>query len=399
MKVLLTCDIDFPVSRSLKHAGTQRVVYALAKQLQRLGVEVTVCSTGDSDDLGGALFTTAERALQSQPPVPGIAIDFSGGVPDLSSEIILEVPHTTEAHQMHYRLVLERALSEGVDIVHDHGGGLLLSDAYREYQRLLDMPILTTFHGAVTADDHLEECATYNEFGADNIYFSCVGEHQAQLWREHLDIDAVIHNGIFVEDYHLRSTKKDYLFSLGRVMRRKGQDVAVEVAERTGVKLVLAGPIMEPDYFDQFRSRVRVMPHIGRIPVTPSYLADVVETALATPEPAIYIGQLDDTQKDVWFGHARCFLMPIRWDEPFGLVLLEAMACGTPVLAFNRGGVSEVIIDEQTGFIIDSLDEMVEAVGKVDQIDPAQCRRHVDQSFSSQAMGAKYLGLYERLLN
>ena len=77
----------------------------------------------------------------------------------------------------------------------------------------------------------------------------------------------------------------------------------------------------------------------------------------------------------------------------------EAMACGTPVLAFNRGGVSEVIIDEQTGFIVDTPDEMVEAVGKVDQIDPAQCRRRVDQSFSSQAMGAKYLGLYERLLN
>ena len=399
MKVLLTCAIDFPVSRNLKHAGTQRVVYALAKELQRLGVEVTVCSTGDSDELGGALFVTVERALHSQPPVPRMPIDLSGGVPDLRSEIILEGSYTTEAHQRHYCLSLQRALSEGVDVVHDHGGGLLLSDAYRKYQNLLNMPILTTLHGAVTADGHLDECGTYRQRARHNVFFSCVSRHQAALYEQHINISGIVHNSVSVDDYHLQSQKKDYLFSLGRIMRRKGQDIAVEVAERAGQKLVLAGPIMEPHYFGQFRSRVRVMPHIGRIPVTPSYLGEVVERVLACPEPAVYIGQLDDTQKDVWFGHASGFLMPIRWDEPFGLVLLEAMACGTPVITFNRGGVSEVIVDGQTGFIVDSPDEMVEAVAKVDQIDPAQCRRHVEQRFSSQIMGQKYLEVYEELLN
>jgi len=398
MKVLLTTSVDFPVSRTLKHAGTHRVVYALAKELRQMGVTVTICCSGDSDEMGGARHGTVERALHSQRYVTNVQSDPFGRESDLSSEIILEGSYTDQDEQ-HFNITVEYAIAQGVDILHDHGGGLLLSDAFRHNSKNLSMPILTTLHGAVTADDHVEECATYNELRGDNIYFSCVGEHQAQLWRQHLDIDAVIHNGIFVEDYHLRSTKKDYLFSLGRVMRRKGQDVAVEVAERTGLKLVLAGPIMEPDYFDQFRRRVRVIPHIGRMPVTPSYLPEVVEAVLATPEPAVYIGQLDDAQKDVWFGHAYCFLMPVRWDEPFGLVLLEAMACGTPVLAFNRGGVPEVIVDGQTGFIVDSLDEMVEAVGKVDQIDPAQCRRHVEQHFSSQVMGLKYLEVYEQLLN
>ncbi len=400
MKVLLTSDIDFPVSRSLKHAGIQRVVYALAKELQRLGVEVIVCSTGDSDELGGALFATVERALHSRPPAPSMPIDFSGGVSDLRSEIILERPYTTEAHQRHYFLSVQRALSEGVDIVHDHGGGLLLSDAYREYQNLLHMPILTTLHGAVTADGHLDECDTFRQRARHNVFFSCVSRHQAALYGQYINISGIVHNSVYLDDYHLQSQKKDYLFSLGRIMRRKGQDIAVEVAERAGQKLVLAGPVMEPHYFDQFRSRVRVMPHIGRIPVTPSYLAMVVEPVLACQEPAVYIGQLDDTQKAVWFGHASGFLMPIRWDEPFGLVLLEAMACGTPAITFNRGGVPEVIVDGQTGFIVDTPDEMVEAVGKLDQIDPAQCRRHVEQRFSSQAMGQKYLNLYkEQLLN
>jgi len=381
MKLLLISSIDFPVSRKLKHAGTQRVVLALAEELQCLGVKVTVCCPGDSDELGGARYATVERALASPPKRP--VANF----------------HTDpEDYECHFELSLEKALSEGVDIVHDHSW-LLLSDAYRRYESALSIPILTTFHGAITADGNLEKCAIYRQRARPNVFFNCVSRHQAELYRQHINISGVVYNGIFVDDYHLQRQKKDYLFSLGRIMWRKGQDIAVDVAERTGLKLVLAGPIMEPDYFDQFRSRVRIMPHIGTLPVTPSYLADVVEPVLACPEPAVYIGELDNTQKDVWFGHASCFLMPIRWDEPLGLVLLEAMACGTPVLAFNRGGVSEVVADKKTGFLLDTVDEMVEAVSKVDQIDPLECRRHVEQHFSSQAMGLKYLELYKELLS
>jgi len=91
--------------------------------------------------------------------------------------------------------------------------------------------------------------------------------------------------------------------------------------------------------------------------------------------------------------------MPVRWDEPLGLVLLEAMACGTPVLAFNRGGIPEILVNKKTGFLLDTVDEMVEAVGKVGQIEPLECRRHVEQHFSSRAMGLEYLKLYEKLLS
>ena len=377
MKVLLISNIDFPVSHDLKYGATQRVVYALAKELQQLGVQVTVCCSGDSDELEGARYATVERALGQ--PVGDIHTD-------------------REVHERHLGLSLEQALSAGVDIVHNHSF-LLLSDAYRRYESVLRMPVLITLHGAITGDSSLRECAIYRQRARPNVFFSCVGRRQAQLWGQHINISAVIHNGIFVDDYHLQRQKKDYLFSLGRIMWIKGQDIAVEVAERAGLKLILAGNIVEPDYFDQFRSRLRVMPHIGTAPVTPSYLEEVIEPVLAYPEPAVYIGQLDDTQKDVWFGYARSFLMPVRWDEPLGLVLLEAMACGTPVLAFNRGGIPEIVVDKKTGFLLDTVDEMVEAISKVGQIDPLECRRHVEQHFSSRAMALQYLKLYQELLS
>ncbi len=380
MKVLLISSIDFPVSSTLKHAGVQRVVLALTKELQLLGNEVTVCCSGDSDELEGARYATVERALASPPERPNANIYID-----------------PEEHERHFGLSLKRVLSEEVDIVHDHGG-LLLSDSYRRYESVLRMPILTTLHGAVTADRHLEECRTYRKRTARNVFFSCVSRHQAELYRHYIDISAFIHNGIFVENYNVQRQKKDYLFNLGRIMRRKGQDTAIKVAERTGRKQILAGPIMEPDYFDQFRPRVRLMPNVGTIPVTSSYLAEVVESVLACPEPVVYVGELDDAQKDVWFGHASAFLMPIRWDEPLGLVLLEAMACGTPVIAFNRGAVSEAVANNKTGFIADTIDEMVDAIGKVGQIDPLSCRRHVKEHFDSKVMSMKYVELYKRLL-
>ena len=377
MNVLLISNIDFPVSGDLKYGATQRVVYALAKELQRLGAQVTVCCSGDSDGLEGVRYATVERALGQ--PVGDIHTD-------------------REVHERHLGLSLERALSAGADIVHDHSF-LLLSDAYRRYESVLHMPILTTLHGAITADGNLEKCAIYRQLVRPNVFFSCVSRHQAGLYRPYINISAVIHNGILVDNYHLQGEKKDYLFSLGRITRRKGQDTAVEVAERAGLKLILAGPIVEPDYFDQFRSRVRVMPHIGTAAMTPSYLAQVVELLLAYPEPAVYIGELDEAQKDMWFGYARSFLMPVRWDEPLALVLLEAMACGTPVLAFNRGGIPETVVDKKTGFLLDTVDEMVEAVSKVGQIYPLECRRHVEQHFSSRVMALQYLKLYEELLS
>ncbi len=377
MKVLLISNIDFPVSGDLKYGATQRVVYALATGLQELGAQVTVCCSGDSDELEGARYVTVERALGQ-------------AVGDLHTD--------REAHERHLGLSLERALSARADIVHDHSF-LLLSDAYRRYEAVLHMPILTTLHGAITADGNLEKCGIYRQRARSNVFFSCLSQHQAALYQPHINVSAVIHNGIFVDNYHLQGEKKDYLFSLGRIAHRKGQDTAIEVAERAGLKLILAGNIVEPDYFDQFRSRLRLMPHIGTVPVTPSYLAEVVEPVLACPEPAVYIGQLDDRQKDMWFGYARSFLMPVRWDEPLGLVPLEAMACGTPVLAFNRGGIPEIVVNKKTGFLLDTVDEMVEAVSKVGEIDPLECRRRVEQHFSSRAMALEHLKLYQELLS
>ena len=112
----------------------------------------------------------------------------------------------------------------------------------------------------------------------------------------------------------------------------------------------------------------------------------------------IYIGEVDSAQKRLWYRHAQATLFPIQWGEPFGLVLIESMACGTPVLALNKGSVPEIVIHGKTGFIVDTIDEMVEAVKSINLIDPSDCRTHIKDNFSIASMATKYSELYQQIL-
>ena len=113
----------------------------------------------------------------------------------------------------------------------------------------------------------------------------------------------------------------------------------------------------------------------------------------------IYIGEINSEHKKQWYKHAKATLFPIQWGEPFGLVPIESMACGTPVIAFNRGAVPEIIVNGKTGFVVDSMDAMIEAVNLIDHLDPHECRRHVQNHFSIPCMAYKYLELYHQIID
>jgi glycosyltransferase involved in cell wall biosynthesis len=185
-----------------------------------------------------------------------------------------------------------------------------------------------------------------------------------------------VYNSIEVDTFPFQANKSDDLLFLSRISPEKGPHLAVEVARRTGRRLIMAGKVDPADrrFFDE------------------------VVRDLIDGDQIVFFGEANARQKRELYRTAAVVLMPLTWEEPFGLVMPEAMACGTPVIALRRGSAPELIVHGETGFVVDSVDEMVDAVSQVPAIDPHRCRAHVAESFAPHIMAANYLRLYERLL-
>jgi glycosyltransferase involved in cell wall biosynthesis len=206
--------------------------------------------------------------------------------------------------------------------------------------------------------------------------FQFVAISRAQAVSEQLERAAVIHHGLDPSRYEVRSEKDPYLAFLGRMAPYKGAHLAIEVARRTGIPLKLAGEV-QPVFRDYWETHVR--PHIDGRHIE-------------------YVGEADHAVKNELLSRAMALLFPIEWEEPFGLVMIEAMACGTPVVAFPRGSVPEIVEDGVNGRICRDVDEMVEAVRTL-QIPADACRATVEYRFSVERMGEQYEALYQELLS
>ena len=188
-----------------------------------------------------------------------------------------------------------------------------------------------------------------------------------------LNYAETVYNGIDLEDYPVSEKPSDYLLFAGRLVPEKGAAEAIQVARRANEKLLITGARAKLDYF---------------------------ETAI---EPFLdgeirFVNMTDHDRMPQLYGGAKALLFPVRWEEPFGLVMIEAMACGTPVIAFRRGSVPEIVIDGKTGFIVDNEDEMVAAVKRIDQIDRDECRKHVERNFTLARMMEDYVGVYHQAI-
>lgn len=324
------------------YGGTEAVVSLLTEELVRRGHDVTLSASGDSQT-SASHFAVYHRSLRRSD-------DLADRNPYDWSHIALSLRHARD-----------------FDIVHNHAGELAIA-----MSALIDVPMLTTMHCLTTPDTQF----VWDRYeGAFNTISKSqrppVGTDQSRArFMGH------VYNAIDVEAFPFQHTKGDDLLFLGRLAPEKGPQIAIEVAKRTGRRLILAGKV---DKYDR------------------RFYEEVVRD-LIDGEQIIFFGEADATQKRELYANARCLLMPLMWEEPFGLVMPEAMACGTPVVAFGRGSAPELIDHGKTGFVVDTIDEMVEAVQSVETIDPAACREHVRTRFSPQQMAAGYVRLYERVL-
>ncbi|MEJ7582850.1 MAG: glycosyltransferase family 4 protein [Acidimicrobiales bacterium] len=320
-----------------RHYGPwELVVSRLTEALVARGIDVTLFATADS-------ITSARLVAVCDHPY------------EEDSEVDAKA-----AECLHIAAAFERA--DQFDLLHNHFDFLPLS-----FSGLVDTPVVTTIHG-FSSERILPVYRRYDEHTA-YVAISDADRHPD------LHYAATVHHGIPVEDTPSGPGSDDgTLVFLGRIHPHKGTAVAIEVARRAGRPLVIAGIVQDRAYFD-----TEVAPHLD---------GDRVR----------YLGPVGPEERDDLLGQADALLHMVSFPEPFGLTMVEAMACGTPVVATPLGAVPEVVADGRTGFLVESVDDAVSAVGRLDRIDRAACREHARANFSVERMVDGYLEVYRALL-
>lgn len=261
---------------------------------------------------------------------------------------------------LHISALMERA--DEFDIIHNHFDFLPLT-----YSGLIDTPIVTTIHGFSSP----RIIPVYQKYNTENNHYVSISNSDRA---EELVYAATVYNGIDTALFHYHDTPSDYLLFFGRLHPDKGAHHAIEIAKQTDKKLIIAGLIQDEAYFKQ-----EVEPHIDDEQIT-------------------YVGNADPEKRDKLLGEAALLLHPIEFDEPFGLSVAESMLCGTPVLAFNRGSMPELIDDGQTGFLVKDVSEAVAAISKTNTISRRKCAESAQERFSKERMVNDYIKVYEQVL-
>lgn len=321
------------------YGGTEAVVAALVDQLVARGHHVTLIGAGRHR-------TAAQRFVPvfDDPP----SAELGNPMP--------EVIHAAAADQV------IRGLE--VDLVHDHSlAGPLLA-------RGRTVPTVLTMHGPVTG-----RSGEYYERLGRAVHLVAISDAQRRLNTALHWVDTV-HNAIDVSSFPFRRDKDDYVLWLGRFSPDKGAHLAIDAARAAGRRIVLAGKLNEVPEREYFEEAVR--PRLGR--------------------DAEYVGEADATLKRELFSGARCLVFPIQWEEPFGMVMIEAMACGTPVVATRRGSVPEVVAHGRTGVVVDAVEDVPAAILRAEELDPAAARAHVTARFDLPVMAAGYERAYRGVL-
>jgi glycosyltransferase involved in cell wall biosynthesis len=321
------------------YGGTERVVHYLTEELVRQGHDVTLFASGDSETSARLVSACATASRLDPKSVDGLASHI---------------------------LMLEKVFQSAADfdIIHFH-----IDYIHFPYSRRCPTPHLTTLHGRLDIPDLK---GLYREFSDMPLVSISDAQRRPLNWA---NWQATVYHGMPRDLLPPGDGGGDYLAFLGRISPEKGVDRAVEIAEKAGMQLKIAAKVEKADR-EYFESAVRLLfdrPHVE------------------------YVGEINEEQKAEFLGKAKGFLFPINWPEPFGLVMIEALSCGTPVVAFRGGSVDEVIEDGVSGFVVESVDQAVEALGRLGELDRERCRNVFESRFTVKRMVADYMKVYRQL--
>jgi glycosyltransferase involved in cell wall biosynthesis len=319
----------------VKYGPWEQVASNITEALIGKNIDVTLFATGNSITKGKLQYVTKEGYAEN---------------PDID-------PKVWEC--LHISNLLEQA--DTFDLIHNHFDFLPLT-----YSRLIKTPMLTTIHGFSSP----KILPVYKKYNKNNYYVSISNSDRSP----ELDYIATIYNGINTDEFTYREIPKDYLLFFGRIHPEKGTYESIQIAKQSGRKLIISGLIQDQEYFDN-----KVKPFIN-------------------DDDIVYVGNSGSKQRDKLLGEAVALLHPISFNEPFGLSVAESMMCGTPVIAFNLGSMPELIIDRETGFLVNTVEEAAEAARNIKTIDRKNCREWALSKFSRDKMTEAYLHTYKKIL-
>lgn len=320
------------------YGGTELIISWLCDELVKRGHEVTLFASGESKTKAKLVSVWPSSLWKAN----------------------LRTPHAV--FSLMYQKLIE--MQENFDIIHDH------CEFYTcPYSKFLKPPIVTTLHHPLTE----ETITLYKKF--PNINFVAISKNQRKQGPG-VNIVKTIYHGLPLEKYPFNEKPKDYLLWLSRIGPDKGIAEAIDIAKLAGEKLIISGNIL-PQYADYFEFRIK---------------------PLIDGKKIQFVGASDFPKKIELFKNAKAFLFPVKRPEPFGLVVIEAMACGTPVIAFNRASLPELIAEGKTGFLVNSIEEACQALKKIEKISRKDCQEWVKKNFSLKRMVNRYEKLYKKVL-
>jgi len=335
-----------------KYGGVEKIVAYLADGLTKKGHEVTLFAPPGSKTEAKNLVSIFRKPLREA----GVSWDNK----------YWDLMNLSEA--------VRRAGQGAFDIVHNH-----IDAAEVFFSGLNKIPVISTIHNGIyfnkQANEYYKTRYEILKAGRNNLSVVFISKALKNLVGFNFKKSRVIYNGIDTKKFAFNEKPDDYFLWVGRIEKKKGIENAIEAVSRVGGRLIIAGRIDE---------------------ISKQYFTATIKPKLS--KKIRYISELNENELADFYGNARAFLYPIEWEEPFGLVVAEAMACGTPVIAYRRGSMEELIKNGKSGFVIDSdIKKLTEAMGKIDQIDRGTVRKHTEDNFSEKRMVDEYEKFYYEL--
>lgn len=341
LKIAQIAPLWFPIPPK-KYGGTERIIYYLAEELVKRGHQVTLFAS-DNSKTRAKLISVTKKGLIEQ------------GIPW----------HDWLWNNFNHSRAFEMA--KNFDVLHCHWNIL---GAF--FQRFVKTPVLHTFHNTPISTDHRWKIFDYYKKDLNVVFLS---KNQQKRSPIKFKKEWVVYNGIDISKFFFKEKSDNFLLWVGRICPDKAPDIAIKVAKKLGMNLILAGQL-QPMYQDYFKKEIK------------PYLSQKIK----------YVGELTQKKLNLLYGKAKALLYPALWQEPFGLIIVEAMACGTPVIAFKKGSLPEIIKDKKTGFIVKDVNEMTKAVKLVDKIKRKDCRLRAEKYFTLQKMVNNYEKVYNEII-